>query len=178
MPLTDQVLEVRARRAYELGRLRRSLRVAPFVLIAAGAAMASGRPLGSSCALAVGILALAAGLGFAGGGAGRAVLPGLAGGSAALAMPLLVGTVGFACIGPACMSFCLPSCVLGGAIAGALIAVRARREERESSFALPALLLAGLTGALGCTMAGVAGVVGMVVGALVAGAPLLLVARH
>jgi hypothetical protein len=178
MPLTEQVLEVRARRAYELGRLRWSLRVAPFVLIAAGAAMACGRPPGASCALGVCILALATGLGFAGGGAGRAVLPGLVGGSAALAMPLLVGTVGFACIGQACMSFCLPACVLGGAIAGALIGVRARREERGASFVLPALLLAGLTGALGCTMAGVAGVVGMVAGALVAGTPVLLVARR
>src|SRR5258708_24928635 len=104
MPLTDQVLEVRARRAYELGRLRRSLRVAPFVLIAAGAAMASGRPLGSSCALAVGILALAAGLGFAGGGAGRAVLPRLARGRAPPAVPPLLGPVGFAPLCPARLS--------------------------------------------------------------------------
>ena len=39
-------LEVRARRAYETGRLRMALRVVPLVALAAGAAVACGRPAG------------------------------------------------------------------------------------------------------------------------------------
>jgi hypothetical protein len=178
MALTETTLQSRARRAYELGRLRAALRVAPFILLAAGASIACGRPVALSCALCAAIVALAAGLGFTGGSFGRAVLPGLAGGSAALAMPLLVHTLGFACMGPSCMTLGVPACVLGGAIAGALIGARARRETSEPAFVLPALLLAGLTGALGCSMAGAAGVLGMVAGAVAAGTPLLLVARR
>lgn len=175
---TEQVLEARARRAYELGRLRWALRVAPFVLVASVAAIACDRPLWSSCALGGALLFVAVGLGIAGGAPGRAVLPGLAGGGAALAMPLLVHTLGFACMGPACMTLGLPACVLGGGIAGALIGARARLEEHEAAFFIPALLLAGLTGALGCSMSGAAGVGGMMAGALVAGTPLLLASRR
>ncbi len=178
MALTEEVLLARARRSYELARLRVALRVAPFVLAAAGAAVACGRPLALSCALGGAAVALAVGLGFAGGGAGRAVLPGLAGGGAALAMPLLVHTLGFACMGPACMALGVPACVLGGVVAGVLIGTRARFEEHEAAFFLPALLLAGLTGALGCSMAGAAGVLGMLVGAVLAGTPVLLAARR
>jgi len=178
MALTEPVLEGRARRAYEWGRLRWSLRLAPFVLAAAGTAFACGRPFDLTGALTIGLLPLAVGLSFAGGSAGNAVIPGLLGGSVALALPLLVGTVGHFCLGPSCMSFCLPACVLGGAIAGGLIGAAARRQEREAPFFVSALAIAGLMGALGCTLAGLAGVGGMLAGALLAGTPLLLVARR
>jgi hypothetical protein len=106
------------------------------------------------------------------------VLPGLLGGSVALALPLLVPTLGHLCLGPACMSLCLPVCVLGGAIAGALIGAKARGEEHEAPFVLSALAITFLTGALGCTLAGLAGVGGMLAGALAVGAPVLLAARR
>src|SRR5882672_6390491 len=112
MALTEQVLEGRSRRAYEWGRLRWSLRLAPFVLIAAGAALACGRPLDLTCALTVALLSLAVGLSFTGGSAGNAVIPGLLGGGVALVLPLLVGTFGHFCLGPSCMSYCLPACIL------------------------------------------------------------------
>ena len=168
----------RARRAYEAGRLRWALRVAPFVLLAAGASLVCGRPLALTCWLSCALLPLAVGLGFAGGSAGRAVVPGLLAGSAALALPLLVRTVGNACIGPSCMELCLPACVVGGAIAGAFIAARAARQEHEAPFVLAALAVAGLMGSLGCSLGGLAGVAGMLAGALVAGAPVLIAARR
>jgi hypothetical protein len=171
-------LASRARRAYEWGRLRWSLRFAPFVLVAAGAALACGRPLDLTCALSCALLPLAVGLTFAGGSAGRGVLPGLLGGSVALALPLLVRTLGHACFGPSCMALCLPACILGGGVAGALIGAKARGEEHEAPFIISALLISGLTGALGCTLAGVAGVAGMLAGALAVGGPVLLAARH
>jgi hypothetical protein len=171
-------LRSRARRAYELGRVRRALRFSPFVLAAAAIAVACGRPPGLSCGLAGALWPLVVGLAFAGGSAGRAVVPGLLAGSTALAMPLLVGTVGHALLGPSCMVLCLPACVLGGALAGALIGALAAKEDREAPFVLSALAVAGLTGALGCTMVGLAGVGGMLAGALAAGAPVLLAARR
>ncbi|TMA26280.1 MAG: hypothetical protein E6J78_14065 [Deltaproteobacteria bacterium] len=176
--MNDLVLERRARRAYELGRLRSALRLAPFVLAAAAVAVACGRPAGLSCALGAMLLPLTVALAFRGGGAGRGVVPGLLAGTVALAMPLLVQIVGHACIGPACMALCMPSCVVGGAAGGAFIALRARFEERPAPFALAALAVAGLMGALGCTLAGAAGVVGMLAGAVVAGAPVLISVRR
>jgi hypothetical protein len=172
--MSDLVLETRARRAYELGRLRWALRIAPFVLAATAAVIALGRPIDLSCALCAALLPLSVGLAFRGGSAGHAVVPGLLAGSVALAMPLLVQTLGHVCLGPSCMEFCLPACVVGGAIAGLLIARRARGEPR---FALAALAIAGLTGALGCTLAGLAGVVGMLAGSVAVGAPVLIAAQ-
>jgi hypothetical protein len=177
MAPSEASLEYRARRAYELGRLRWSVRLAPAVMAAAAAAIAAGRPAGMSCAFGALLLLLAVALAYAGGSAGRAVVPGLKSGAAALAMPLLVGTLGHACLGPACMSLCLPACVAGGALAGAFIARRAAGEEREPAFVLAALAVAGLTGAMGCTMAGLAGVGGMLAGVVLGGAPVLIASR-
>ena len=174
---SEALLQFRARRAYELGRLRWSLRLAPAVIAAAAVSIAAGRPAGMSCAFGAVLLPLAVALAYAGGSAGRAVVPGLKSGAAALAMPLLVGTLGHACFGPACMLLCVPACVVGGAVAGALIARLAAREEREPGFVLAALAVAGLTGAMGCTMAGLAGVGGMLAGVVLGGAPVLIANR-
>ena len=126
----DALLHSRARRAYELGRLRTALRVAPFVLLALAAALLCGRPLDVCSALCAVLLPLSVGLVFLGGSAGRAVRPGLLAGFAALALPLLVRTAGHACMGPACMILCLPSCVLGGALAGGVpVLTLARRAQ-------------------------------------------------
>ncbi len=172
------LLERRARRAYEWGRLRSALRILPFVVLATAAAIASGRPL--TLALAVlGVLSpLSVGLSFAGRAPGRAVVPGLLAGGAALAMPLLVATLGHACFGPACMTYCLHACIVGGAIAGAVIARTAVAQGPDPAFLLPALAIAALTGSLGCTISGAAGVIGMLAGVVAAGTPLLVVARR
>ena len=178
MPLDESVLAARARRAYELGRLRWSLRVAPAVVAAFAAAIACGRPLGLCAALGSAALLLAVGLAFAGGEAGAAVRPGLAAGGFALALPLAVRAVGHVCLSDVCMTLCLPSCVAGGAIAGGFLALRAVRDERGGVFLAAAVAVAGLLGALGCTLAGLSGVAGMVAGVLVAGTPVLYAARR
>jgi len=172
------LLERRARRAYELGRLRSALRLLPFVVLATVAALASGRPITLALPIGGALLALCLGLSFAGRAPGRAVVPGLLAGGAALVMPLLVATVGHACFGPACMPFCLPACVVGGAIAGAVIARMAVAQGPDPAFLAPALAIAALTGSLGCTISGAAGVVGMLAGVVAAGAPLLVAARR
>jgi hypothetical protein len=178
MPLDESVLAARARRAYELGRLRWALRVAPAVVAAFAAAIACGRPLELCAALGAGALLLAVGLAFAGGEAGRAVGPGLVAGGFALALPLAVRTLGHVCLSDVCMTLCLPSCVAGGAIGGAFLALRAAREERGRAFIGGAVAVAGLLGALGCTLAGLSGVAGMLAGVFVAGTPVLYAARR
>lgn len=177
MAANDLALLARARRAYELGRVRAALRIAPLVFAAAAAALACGRPPFSTCALAGLLLTLALGLSIAGGAGGHAVMPGLVAGTVALACPVLLHTVGHACLGPSCMTLGIPACIAGGAGAGALIALRAAGEESSGRFLLSAVAVAGLMGALGCSLAGAAGVLGMLAGIVAAGAPVLLARR-
>src|SRR5689334_1170521 len=108
-------LEARARRAYEWGRLRFSLRLVPPVLAAAAVAVACGRPLSPTCTLAGVLVLLSLSLSFTGGAGGRAVAPGLVAGCVALACPVLLHTVGHACLGPSCMLLGIPACIAGGA---------------------------------------------------------------
>jgi hypothetical protein len=171
-------LEARARRAYEWGRLRWSLRPAPLILAAAAVALACGRPLSLTFALAGVLLPLAATLSFAGGAGGRAVMPGMLAGVVALACPVLMHTLGHVCLGPSCMMLALPACIVGGAAAGVLIASRAAQEENGGHFLVAAVVVAGLMGALGCSLAGAAGVAGMLAGTVAAGAPVLLAFRR
>ncbi|HZX97823.1 MAG TPA: hypothetical protein VFE90_25120 [Myxococcales bacterium] len=171
-------LETRARRAYELGRLRRALRLVPLVLAGAAAALACGRSLSLTCALCAVLLALAVGLSHAGGSPGRAVIPGLLAGALALAFPVLLHVFGDACVGPACRLLGVPSCIVGGASGGVFIASRLARDQEGASFAVAALTIAFLMGAFGCSIAGVGGVLGMIAGILAAGAPALLAFRR
>ena len=105
-------------------------------------------------------------------------MPGLLAGAVALACPVLMHTLGHVCLGPSCMMLGLPACILGGAAAGVLIASRAARDESGGRFLLAAGAVAGLMGALGCSLAGAAGVLGMVAGTVAAGAPALVAFRR
>lgn len=176
MAMNEAQLWSRARLAYELGRLRASLRVAPFVVAMAAVALACGRPLPLITAVGGVLLALAVGLSFFGGVGARAVVPGLLAGAVALAPPLLLHVIGHACIGPSCMTLGLPACIAGGALGGMLIARRAAGETLP--FVLAAASVAAVTGTFGCSVAGAAGVLGMLAGTVGAGAPLLLAARR
>lgn len=178
MAANDLVLLSRARRAYELGRLRSALRVAPFALAAAAVALAAGRPAALTAALTCGVLALTVGSLYRGGFAARAVGPGLLAGAAALAMPMFMAAFGHACFGPACMKLGLPACIAGGALAGFVIARAAAREEPDLRFVGAAAAIAASLGSLGCTIAGVAGFLGMVAGTIAAGVPVLIAARR
>jgi hypothetical protein len=160
----------RARVAYELGMLRRALWVAPVVLLAAAIALLLGDPPRATLL----VLPLAVALKYRGGTLSRAVLPGLVAGFAALLLPLTIRQCAF----PYCMSLCLPACTLGGAISGVAIGLRARREENSLHFVVAAVVMAGLLGAMGCSLGGAFGIAGMAAGLLLGGAPALLVTRR
>ena len=166
-------LYARARTAYERGRAK----VASKAVLAA-VSVALGRSPGQIALLAVVLLPLAGGLAFRGRAAGRAVWPGLVAGGTAMLLPLGVVAAGDAWLGFDCMRFCLPACVIGGAVAGAAIAsLAAAEQDGEREFVLAGISLAALTASFGCGLAGGAGLVGMALGALLAGTPVWIVAR-
>jgi hypothetical protein len=78
------------------------------------------------------------------------------------------------CIAGSCFDLCIPACLVTGALAGVLSAFRAAKEERHWSFWLAALVAAGLTGALGCSVAGKGGILGLVAGLVAGTAPVLV----
>ena len=171
-------LRRRARRAYELGRARLGAKAAGAALLIAAAAVGLGRPLEISALLCSVLAILTFALAFGGGAAGRAVWIGLAAGTFAMLLPLAVMTAGCSMFGPACMRFCLPTCVVAGGAIGAVVAMLARRQEKGAlEFLAAGASVAALTASLGCTLAGAAGVAGMAAGTILAGTPVWLAAR-
>lgn len=171
-------LRERARRAYELGRVRRGLGFALWVLpMVALSLFACRRPLLTLIAGAL-LYALVAAFGARGQAYGRALRPGLLAGSVPLLLPLLMRMGGHACLGGACWSLCMIGCIAGGTLAGAAIGIAsAAQHEERGTFIAVASLVAGLAGVLGCAVAGAAGISGMVLGLALAPLPAAMAAR-
>jgi hypothetical protein len=163
-------LQRRARRAYELARLRRALRRVwwPWPIAACTALECCPPSLALAGALvASGWMVL---LGWRGGEIERGIVPGFGAGAAAALLPAIAGAGITASLSPA---ECLPLCIAGGALAGIWVGRRIRRSPDAITFALGALPLAIVVGGFGCLLAGVAGVLGMAAAMAVASAPFL-----
>lgn len=169
----------RARRAYEFARARRALVAASPALVFTvvlgfeGGSFSDG-PFLASLALYASA-ALASHLGQ---GAGAAVAPSLVFALVPSGIVRLAESAGHVCLGEACVSWCLPACVLGGLAGGALVGVRGRREPDRLGYGLAAVILVSLAGAMGCRCAGGAGLGGIALGALVGSAAPLLASRR
>lgn len=173
----EAALRARARRAYELGRLRHAVAVAWPALPLAAVGLAA-RPAPGSVPIALLLVAVALGLAWRGRGAGRAVRLGLAAGIAPIVLPLAMMRLGHFCVDGRCLSSCLAGCVLGGGLAGLVVGARAAREPTaRADFALGAGAVAVLAGTLGCAWAGVPGVLGMIAGVVVTSAPIAVFGR-
>jgi hypothetical protein len=171
-------LYARARRAYELGRAMVASKAVLAAAVLAAVAVALGRSPAQIAVVTLCLVPLAGVLAYRGRAAGRAVLPGLVAGGAAMLLPLGVVAAGDAWLGIDCMRYCLPACVVGGALAGAAIAsLAAAEQDGEREFLLAGVSLAALAASLGCGLAGTAGLAGMTIGALVAGTPVWLLAH-
>jgi len=164
-----------ARRAYESGRLRSALRVGLYVLPMVALGVAGCGAWSTTCALGAALYLVAAGLLWRGEAWGEGVGAGLIAGAAPLALPIMVHKVEGWAVGVSCSSLCFAGCVLGGALAGGLLAWRATRRPRPYLFG--AALVAALAGSLGCLAVGLSGVIGMVAAIAVASAPALLARR-
>ena len=163
MTSVEEMLERRARWAYEMGRLRRALLWVLPVLALVVLALALQSSVGSSLLLGSGIALAAVGMSWWGRDLGRAVSVGLGAGAIAAAFPALVRTCGVCCIAGGCTSWCLIGCVGGGAAAGMLIGRMARTASNRFAYAVAGSVLALGVGALTCQMFGTIGMGGLLV---------------
>lgn len=150
----------RARRGYELGRVRRALLgVAPLLLIVPLAACSTARPastlLFGAATFAIGALLL-----WYGRDPQKAVLPGVAAGLVPLVMALCANRMHY-CGPDGCTSLCVPACTLGGVLAGLVVARVGHVRRARVWYWLSASGLALLTGAMGCSCIGYSGIFGL-----------------
>lgn len=178
MASTDlAALERRARRGYELARVRQALLgVAPLLFIVPLAACMTHRP-GATVALGVGAFALGAILLWYGRDPQKAVLPGVAAGLVPLTMALCANHMHY-CGPDGCTSLCVPACTVGGVLAGLVVAWVGQKRRAGPWYWLSAGALALLTGAMGCSCIGYGGIVGLGVGFGVGLVPILLSRRR
>jgi len=175
MELSEATLTLRARRAYEQGRLQAALwRALPLVpLVAWSLGWCRYPTLAAFCGTA--LITLTVALGWRGQLWGRAVAPGLAAGLAPLVLPWLMRGASDVCVGEMCCSLCLVGCVSGGLAAGLLLGRRAAAlPEGRGAFLAAAGALALLAGAPACAFAGVVGLAGLLLGFAAGSAPALL----
>ena len=177
MERTERAIRSRAQRAYELGRLRFATKVlvyvVPMVLLASWS-NATSMAWNAAIGAALGVLTV--GLLWRGEAHGRAVGTGLVSGAIPLLAPLTMQATGHCCIAGACSTVCLPLCTGAGLAAGIIVGMRAASEQQAPGrFALSAIGVAALTGALGCTGMGLAAVAGMVAALALVSAPVALV---
>jgi hypothetical protein len=168
----------RARRGYELSRLRRAaLGFAPALLLVVFAAVFGRRPE-SAGLLGAGLFALGTLLLWYGRDLRKAVLPGIGAGLLPLSLALIAPRLGHLCAGDHCVSLCIPACAAGGISAGLLVAAHLHRARVGAGPWLAASALTLLTGAMGCACVGYSGILGMAAGYALALTPRLLSARR
>lgn len=156
-------LELRARRSYELARVRRALiGISPMAVLVPLFACASHRPSSVLWFGAAMVVSGAAMLWY-GRDPQRAVLPGVAAGLVPLVLALSANQV-HACGAGGCSSLCVPACTLGGLVAGLAVATVGHKRRAGAWFWAPASGIALLTGAMGCACVGYSGLVGLGLG--------------
>ncbi len=171
-------LETRARRAYELGRLRRGLKLAALLSpLGLASALLCGAPL-LSLAAVVALCSLVTVLTWRGLEVGRAVLPGLVAAGPAVLAPLLVRGAGHGCAASACLPVCLAACFVCGIASGALLALFAAKLKGGRAFMGAAMAVTTAAGALWCVAFGASGVLGMLAGVIAASIPATALVRR
>jgi hypothetical protein len=138
-------LKRQAQAAYERGRRRLGLRQALLVLPVGALAIWRGSALEQG-PIALGVFLMVAAFAWRGGALGRAVWPGLLGGTVAFGLPLLATAGGLAPVGCGATAGCLSACIAGGVGAGIAIG----RLAGPRSSLLAALAIAGGLAALSC----------------------------
>jgi hypothetical protein len=175
--MAPETLEARARHAYEWGRawhgLRAAVTVLPLVVLSS---LGCGRST-ATIAFGAALFGVVTTLRWRGEAAGRAVVPGMLAGVLPLVAPIAAKLSGHCCLGLSCGVF-MSACLGGGALCGALVGWRLGRRGAGSRELALTLVVAGLTGAMGCVSGGLSGVLGMVAGIVLGAAPGLLLVRR
>lgn len=167
----------RARRAYEVGRLRAAFRSTPVVLALATVSLISTHRPALSLTVGAAVLVLTVGFAHRGGIYGRAVMPGLLTGGVPMMLPILLRSDAHCCVGGGCWSVCMAACIGGGLIAGAALGLASASEKDRWTFLGASAFLSGLVGVLGCGVIGTAGIAGMVMAVMVSSLPVAAIAK-
>ena len=151
----------RARRAYELGRVRLGVVAGAYIVPIAAFSLLAGADWPVTGAFAA-LLAISIGtMVWHGRSIARGVGPGLVTGVTASLIPIAVRG-GHCCSGPDCAGICLAMCIVAGTLGGAWLGVRAASEqEGRAGFVFGAVVSAGLAGSMGCAAMGLTGMVGI-----------------
>lgn len=171
-------MQRRARLNYEWGRMRRAvLGFAPVLLIVATATVLAKRPTST---MLFGVVMFCVGVALLSYGRDlkRAVLPGVAAGTVPLTFALCANHFGHFCTGDGCRSMCIPACMIGGVIAGFVVAMVGHREKHGVGYLAAGSTIALLTGAMGCACVGYSGVLGLGVGYAVGFVPMVTRRLH
>ena len=177
MVTDDTSLKQRARRLYEVGRLRGALGWSIPALVLAALVALIVRQMSMPLAIGVALYAASAGLLWWGRAPGRGVLPGLVFGLIPLAAAVLANFYGDTCVGAECMRMCILTCFGGGLVAGLLIARLAVRSPNPIALFLSAASVALLTGVIGGACMGIYPVIGMAIAIGVSFLPVALRSR-
>ncbi len=162
-------LRSRARRAYELGRLRDALGWALVAIPLAALSHTCCLEASWLWSISIATFAIVLGAVWYGRAVGAGARAGLLAGLASWALPVLSWTLGLV---PSTLMLTL--CFAGGLASGVLVGRQLRgREAAWAPFLISAATVTGLIGALGCTLAGLGGVIGMIAGQLLGAAPIV-----
>jgi hypothetical protein len=170
-------LRRRAKRAYEVGRLRHAAAWSIPALLIGGMVALMVREV--SMPLVLGSLLYLASMFLLwwGRAPGRGVLPGIAYGLLPLGAGVIAKLHGHVCMGGACYDVCLPLCIGGGILAGFFIARVAARSENPMAVFFSASATALFTGAIGSSCVGFHGIIGMGIGLGFGFAPMMAFRR-
>lgn len=160
MDSREQQLARRARRAYELGRLRHALGRAWTVVAIVAVAAILGSPI-TALTLGIPLTLLSIGLHYVGCGYDRAVQFGWRAGLAPMLIALTVWR-GQGCTTPASPS-CAQLCLGGSLVIGVWLGARMHQAGRLSP-TLAAVAIAGLTASMACAALGVGTLTGALLG--------------
>ena len=170
----------RARAAYERAMARTgALRLWPVaVLLPLALALHTPATPWRTGLAAIGLAVALAVSGWRGGAWRRGALPGVLAGLPAFIVPSLIMPAEATCArcvqASSHWTTCMTACMVASLAAGLVVANVARRDRAPRTFALSAVLCAGLTATLTCSLAGGAGVLGVALGFGLASAPLLV----
>lgn len=174
MTRAQDTLKREARMAYELGRLRSSLRVLWFVLPITLVTLALCEIPSSGYLVFLALLATSILFCWRGQDYERGVYRGLFVGLAALAVPLSLHAAGLCCR----QNIETIVCVLSGIVAGAVIVKMSFQDsELRKKFLYSASPITVLTASIGCLQFGVAAVLGLAAGVFILVGAAIAVAR-
>jgi hypothetical protein len=165
MAVPEAALSARARRAYEMGRLRSALPAVALAVPMVGLSIVlCDRPT-ASAGFGLALVAILLATAWRGQPFERGARAGLVAGLGPLLLPM--ATCFHLCAGGVCL-LAPTACIVAALVGGAALGLHARHHISASpdagSFMVTALAVAALVGSLGCVIAGLSGIVGMVIG--------------